>query len=91
MKLKDSGHAYEIGERASPHLAHYPLAMRLDCTFGRSQFGAGLLVQETGSDQTEDLAFARRETGVAFFEFDPLDMLGTPLAREIGAACYRTQ
>ena len=91
VKLKDFRHTYEISERASTHLAHYPLAVRLDCPLSCSQFGARLLVQETDSDQAEDFAFARRETAVALFEVDTPHMLSTPPARKIGAACYRAQ
>src|SRR5271154_3703500 len=65
--------------------------MRLDCPLSCSQFSAGLLVQETSSDQSEDIAFAGREAAVAFFQFDTLDVLGALRAREIGAACYRAQ
>ena len=73
------------------HFAHYPLAMRLDCPLSCSQFGPRLLVQETGSNQTEDFAFTGREAAVALFEHAALDMLSTPFARQFGAVCYRTQ
>jgi len=91
MNLKDFRHTYEISERASTHFTHHPLAVRLDCPLSCSQFCARLLVQETDSDQTEDFAFARREAAVALFEFDTPDMLSTPPARKIDAACYRAQ
>jgi hypothetical protein len=91
MNLKDFGHTYEISERASTHLAHYPAPVRFDRPLGCSQFGASLLVQETDSDHTEDFAFARREAAVALFEFETPDMLSTPPARKIGAARYRAQ
>jgi len=91
VKLKDFRHTHKISERASAHLTHYPLAVRLDCPLSRSQFGARLLVQETGSNQTEDFAFARREAAMALFEVNTPDMFGTPPARKIGAACDRAQ
>src|ERR1017187_698470 len=65
--------------------------MRLDGTFGCSQFGADLFVQQTGGYQDEDFAFAGGQRALELFKSDPLELFSTPSAREIGAARYRAQ
>jgi hypothetical protein len=50
LKLKDSRHADETGERVGLHFDHYAFAMCLDRTLRSSQLGSHLLVQQTRRD-----------------------------------------
>jgi len=89
LKLEDSRHADETGERVGPHLDHYVFSVSLDRTLRGSQLGSHLLVQQTPSDQSENLAFPRGELSEPTFELDPLGMLGEPFTRQFGATNYR--
>ncbi len=60
--------------------------MRLYGPFGGPQFGGHLLVQQTGSDQRKDLAFARGQRALQLFKFYELQSLSAALARKMGAS-----
>jgi hypothetical protein len=50
LKLKDSGHTDQTGERVGSHFDHYTFAVCLDRALRGSQLGSHLLVQQTPGD-----------------------------------------
>ena len=50
-----------MSESPNMHFFHYPMAMRLDGSFGTAQRAGDMLVRAAANDKIEDFPFARRQ------------------------------
>jgi signal transduction histidine kinase len=84
--LQRSSHSHQLGKRAGAHLLHDLATMNLDGDLADAELGRGLLVEQPGDDQRQDLALAGRQTRQAPLQPGQLGSLqsGSTIQRDGG-------
>src|SRR5512134_2739691 len=72
---KPPGHLDQVGERVGSHLAHHLAAVRLHRNLADVQFSGDLFVQQSGDDQSHDLALPGAEALLAVAEDSHLRLM----------------